>query len=69
MTAMHGGDMTRRLITLFAACSVLALGACRTVGTTAAGAAVGAGIGSIRGDTENGAIVGGSVGLLAGIIR
>jgi hypothetical protein len=61
--------MTRRLITLFAACGALALGACRTVGTTAAGAAVGAGIGSIRGDTENGAIIGGSVGLLSNIFR
>jgi hypothetical protein len=61
--------MTRRLITLFAACGVLALAACRTVGTTAAGAAVGAGIGSISGHTENGAIVGGSVGLLSNVFR
>ena len=61
--------MTRRLITLFAACGVLALAACRTVGTTAAGAAVGAGIGSISGDTKHGAIIGGSVGLLSNVFR
>jgi hypothetical protein len=57
--------MTRKVITLIVACSMLALAACvRTV----AGTAIGAGIGSMSGHTEHGAIIGGSVGALTGIL-
>ena len=52
--------MKLTLSRIFAILAVVALAGC----ATAAGTAVGAGIGSVAGDTKTGAIIGGSVGLL-----
>jgi hypothetical protein len=52
--------MRREFATLIAGLGLLMLAAC----ATAAGTAVGAGIGHVAGDTKTGALIGGGAGLL-----